>query len=212
MSSTNKTEHYNLPQFIGSDIPTWLGDFNSAMTAIDSGINAAATAASGAATDAATAQKSANDAANDAAAAQKTANDALKAANRCPFPIGYGGFFQNDPNSIYAGTTWEQKKDVFILASGDTYGAGSTGGEAQHMLTEAEMPSHRHSTYGDDDGFDLRTAVVFSADAKGSLQSANKNSYWDVTQNQFHTSSAGGNVAHNNMPPYYAMPFWIRTA
>ena len=119
MSSTNKTSHYNLPQFIGSDIPTWLGDFNSAMTAIDSGINAAATSASGAATDAAAAQKSANDAAAEAAVAQKTANDALKVANRCPFPIGYGGFFQTDPNSIYTGTTWEQKKDVFILASGD---------------------------------------------------------------------------------------------
>ena len=67
MSSTNKTEHYNLPQFIGSDIPTWLGDFNSAMTAIDSGINAAATSASGAATNAAQAL-------TDAAAAQNALN------------------------------------------------------------------------------------------------------------------------------------------
>lgn len=83
MSSTNKTSHYNLPQFIGSDIPTWLGDFNSAMSAIDSGINAAATSASGAATtaeqastDAATAQASANSAINSAAAASQAASDA----------------------------------------------------------------------------------------------------------------------------------------
>ena len=67
MSSTNKTEHYNLPQFIGSDIPTWLGDINSAMTAIDSGINAAATSASGAATTAAQAL-------TDAEAAQNALN------------------------------------------------------------------------------------------------------------------------------------------
>ena len=86
MSSTNKTTHYNLPQFIGSDIPTWLGDFNSAMTAIDSGINAAATSASGAATtasqastDAAAAASSATSAYNAAAAAQKSANDAMEA-------------------------------------------------------------------------------------------------------------------------------------
>lgn len=86
MSSTNKTSHYNLPQFIGSDIPTWLGDFNSAMTAIDSGINAAATSASGAATtaeqastDAAAAQASANSAINSAAAASKAAGDAAAA-------------------------------------------------------------------------------------------------------------------------------------
>ena len=86
MSSTNKTSHYNLPQFIGSDIPTWLGDFNSAMTAIDSGINAAATSASGAATkaeqastDAAAAASSATSAYNAAAAAQQSADDAAAA-------------------------------------------------------------------------------------------------------------------------------------
>lgn len=86
MSSTNKTSHYNLPLFIDSDIPTWLGDFNSAMTAIDSGINAAATSASGAATtaeqastDAASAASSATSAYNAAAAAQKSADNAAAA-------------------------------------------------------------------------------------------------------------------------------------
>ena len=86
MSSTNKTTHYNLPQFIGSDIPTWLGDFNSAMTAIDSGINAAATSASGAATtaaqastDAAAAASSATAAYNAAASAQQSADNAAAA-------------------------------------------------------------------------------------------------------------------------------------
>ena len=214
MSSTNKTEHYSLPQFIGSDIPTWLGDFNSAMTAIDSGINAAATSASGAATDAATAQKSANDAANDAAAAQKSANDALKAANRCPFPIGYGGFFKTDPNSIYAGTTWEQKKDVFILASGNTYGAGSTGGEAQHKLTENELPhiEGKLAFHGQENGTDIYNAT-------GHFNGVTVNKYRDISTVLSGTTSLrdiqfafGGNQPHNNMPPYYAMPFWVRTA
>lgn len=36
MASTNKTTNYDLPQFIGSDKPTWLGDFNEAMSTIDS--------------------------------------------------------------------------------------------------------------------------------------------------------------------------------
>ena len=35
MSSTNHTANYNLPQFVGTDKPTWLGDVNSAMFAID---------------------------------------------------------------------------------------------------------------------------------------------------------------------------------
>ena len=212
MSSTNKTEHYNLPQFIGSDIPTWLGDFNSAMTAIDNGINAAATSASGAATDAATAQKSANDAASDAAAAQKSANDALRAANRCPFPIGYGGFFQTDPNSIYADTTWEQKKDVFILASGNTYGAGSTGGEAQHTLTVDEMPSHRHSSNSFADGYPTSTANSSNYCTWVNYGIHDSNSPDTAESGPIRTSQVGGSKPHNNMPPYYSMPFWIRTA
>ena len=30
MAHTNQTEHYNLPQFIGSDIPSWLVEVNQA--------------------------------------------------------------------------------------------------------------------------------------------------------------------------------------
>lgn len=35
MASTNKTENYDLSQFVGTDRPTWLGDYNSDMTKID---------------------------------------------------------------------------------------------------------------------------------------------------------------------------------
>lgn len=37
-ASTNKTANYELPQFVGTDKPTWLGDFNTAMSTIDSGM------------------------------------------------------------------------------------------------------------------------------------------------------------------------------
>lgn len=55
MSSTNKTTNYELSQFIGTDKPAWLGDYNSDMSKIDAQmkVNAdAATAASGSATSA----------------------------------------------------------------------------------------------------------------------------------------------------------------
>lgn len=39
MSSTNKTPNYGLPQYIGTDKPTFLGDFNDAMDIIDKGMN-----------------------------------------------------------------------------------------------------------------------------------------------------------------------------
>lgn len=39
MSSTNKTNYYKLSQYIGTDKPTYLGDYNSDMSKIDSGIH-----------------------------------------------------------------------------------------------------------------------------------------------------------------------------
>lgn len=35
MTATNHTRNYNLSQFVGTDRPTWLGDYNSDMTKID---------------------------------------------------------------------------------------------------------------------------------------------------------------------------------
>lgn len=131
--------------------------------------------------------------------------------NSCPFPVGYGGFFQTDPNSIYSGTTWEQKKGVFILAAGETYPAGSTGGEAQHALTEAELPKlsgEINHVMRWDNSPTWRSGII-SAENKGVRfpSSADENNYnWTVK------IAFGGGQPHNNMPPYFAMPFWIRTA
>lgn len=41
MSSTNKTTYYGLSQYIGTDKPTYLGDYNSDMSKIDAGIHGA---------------------------------------------------------------------------------------------------------------------------------------------------------------------------
>ena len=40
MSHTNQTAHYNLPQFLGTDVPGWLTDVNAAMLALDNAIYA----------------------------------------------------------------------------------------------------------------------------------------------------------------------------
>ena len=40
MSHTNKTPNYDLPQFIGTDKASWLGDLNPAFLAIDAGMQA----------------------------------------------------------------------------------------------------------------------------------------------------------------------------
>lgn len=48
MSSTNKTTNYELSQFIGTDKPAWLSDYNGDMGKIDAGIYSAQTTATGA--------------------------------------------------------------------------------------------------------------------------------------------------------------------
>lgn len=48
MSSTNKTTNYELSQFIGSDKPAWLVDYNQDMTKIDTRMKANADLATGA--------------------------------------------------------------------------------------------------------------------------------------------------------------------
>lgn len=81
MGHTNSTTNLALPQFIGTDKPTWLGDINGAFAAIDAyaGTNNAAVAA--AASDASSAVSQASSAVNTANTANTTAGNASTAAN-----------------------------------------------------------------------------------------------------------------------------------
>ena len=80
MSSTNKTSGLQLSQFIATDKPSWLGDYNSDMSKIDVGytaIKAEAEGASGSATDA---KNIANEAKVSATNAKASATDAKASA------------------------------------------------------------------------------------------------------------------------------------
>lgn len=55
MSATNHTTNYNLPQFIGTDKPTWLTDVNGALNTIDTQMKLNADSATSASTSATTA-------------------------------------------------------------------------------------------------------------------------------------------------------------
>lgn len=103
MGATNKTTNYELPQWIGTDKPTFLGDMNDAFLKIDTGMaenkdsatsaesiagasNAKATEAYSMAqtaqTTASTAQNTASQAQETASTAQSTAQQALEKANQ----------------------------------------------------------------------------------------------------------------------------------
>ena len=64
-ASTNKTTNYELPQFIGTDKPSWLGDINSAMSTIDEGMHDNATAIDGIESTVQTASATATQASQD---------------------------------------------------------------------------------------------------------------------------------------------------
>lgn len=121
------------------------------------------------------------------------------------YPIGsiYISTSETSPAAIFGGT-WEQIKDRFMLACGDTYTAGSTGGEAQHTLTEAELLKHIHAVYitSNDKQREYKNALI-----GGSYQWTNYYTYTLAT-----IASSGQSIPHNNMPPFLAVYMWKRVS
>lgn len=123
----------------------------------------------------------------------------LAAAGRMPVGAIFLSVTEESPAASYGGT-WERIKDRFLLAAGDTYTAGATGGAATHTLTTAEMPNHYHSLGGE---------VVKWVNGYGNLAGAVSGSYGQGISG---TQYAGGGGAHNNMPPYLVVYVWKRVA
>lgn len=119
------------------------------------------------------------------------------AAIRC-YPVGslYLSVSNTSPQTLFGGK-WEQLKDRFLLAAGDTYLPGSIGGEAEVRLTEDQIPVHTHavsySEYWVDNGSEDAVMKPVGPSSKT-------------------TTSAGKGQAHNNMPPYLAVYVWKRIA
>lgn len=66
------------------------------------------------------------------------------------------------PAQIFGGT-WERIEGSFLWAANSAYPAGQTGGEATHLLTANEMPTHAHSISLDEAGSHTHTAASGSA-------------------------------------------------
>lgn len=127
------------------------------------------------------------------------------------YPIGsiYMSTSEVSPEILFGGT-WEQIEDTFLLASGSSYAAGSTGGEAVHTLTVDEMPKHLHyynsyqlgypSTHSNDENY------------KTPVTNIGRSHEEDTNTPETHSNYTGGSQPHNNMPPYLAVYVWQRTA
>jgi microcystin-dependent protein len=87
--------------------------------------------------------------------------------------------------------------DLFLAVAGDgTYSLGDTGGENEHTLTVSEMPAHTH-TY-------LPPVVDIDLEAPGVPDIAAARLGPPTT-----TGSTGGDSAHENRPPFYALVMGI---
>lgn len=136
------------------------------------------------------------------------------------YPVGSIYMSVNSVNpSILFGGTWEQIKDTFLLACGDVYSNGTTGGEATHILTTDEMPSHTHiqnehghTWAGEKEMWGAsgsKNVLVDSTD--GSHASVVEVANGGVCKTTATNQNTGGGLAHNNMPPYLAIYVWKRT-
>ena len=130
------------------------------------------------------------------------------------YPIGsiYRSVKSTDPSELFGGT-WQMLKDVFLMAAGDKYAAGSTGGEAQHKLTVDEMPNHVHPYAADwtggggssnTNGEPWALVMTTSGDGVGEW------AFGSDTKDRF--GYIGGSQPHNNLPPYLAVYTWVRVA
>ena len=123
------------------------------------------------------------------------------------YPVGslYMSVNATEPSVLFGGA-WERLKDRFLLAAGDTYAAGATGGEATHTLAVAEMPLHKHAvpTGGTQAGTPIYDQYLVKGNGFYSPNTENLQ-YAEVTPE-------GGGGPHNNMPPYLTVYMWKRTA
>lgn len=116
-------------------------------------------------------------------------------------PVGsiYQSTDSTDPSTLFGGT-WERIKDRFLLAAGDTFAAGKTGGEASHTLTADEIPEIKMSYQYTGQSTVIGTDAIRLYDVNGQ-----PNQYTGPQ------SSNCGGKAHNNMPPYLVVYMWKRT-
>ena len=107
----------------------------------------------------------------------------------------------------FLGGTWLPIEDKFLLGKGSSYLLGDEGGEARHLLTTAELPSHRHHQTFQDSAM-ISAWTNYSDGTQGAGWKVQGKEY-GTDYRQF-TTNTGNNVAHNNMPPYLVVAMYER--
>ena len=153
-------------------------------------------------------------------------------ALKATFPIGmivmwYGTTVPNGWAICDGSNGTPDLRDKFIVGAGYSYGKGATGGEKEVILSENELPLHSHRLSSSSSGGwfhyimmsvdgglgDDRTewAVGSIHGGKSSLvNTRGANVQVGSSDAMSSTESVGSNLAHNNLPPYYALYFIMK--
>lgn len=143
------------------------------------------------------------------------------------YPVGsiYTSIIDTNPSILFGGM-WERIEGKFLFAADSTYTAGTTGGEIEHTITVDELPTHSHNATTSTNGahsHQIGTDKDVSYSAGGACWSVHNtssgaayvNGYTSSSGNHSHTlttDDVGGNLPHNNMPPFISVYMWVRTS
>nr|WP_317399323.1 hypothetical protein [uncultured Gemmiger sp.] len=106
--------------------------------------------------------------------------------------------------------TWQEITGRFTFAHDASHEVGSTGGEASHVLTQAELPDMtlpvttivRNGSAGIQNDYGASGNRIMTNTDAATLEVTNLASL----------KTGGRNAAHNNMPPYLTVYKWQRIA
>ena len=153
------------------------------------------------------------------------------------YPIGsiYTTFdnFINTPRDVLGFGIWERIENRMLFAIGSNgfsymannaeiirEGTNAVGGEASHVLSVGELPSHSHVCGGG--GVHKHTLDMndLGSDYHGTALEGEKNTGYIKRDAECHGAgwhthaiyNTGSNWAHENMPPYITVKMWQRTA
>lgn len=140
-------------------------------------------------------------------------------------PVGslYWSSVSTDPSELFGGT-WERIKDRFILAAGDDYAAGATGGEASHAITKAELPAVSPQIAVATAGYLPKGATLGAINRAGTTKTIGSGTFTDRQVGTAYSEGTpeyeeattiaplGDGEAMPIMPPYETYYCWRRTA
>ncbi|MDR3366694.1 MAG: hypothetical protein LBO71_06985, partial [Prevotellaceae bacterium] len=143
-------------------------------------------------------------------AVETTNSDLYKAIRRAAVPVGTIVMWNGELSTIPCG--WDEVKNMrsrFPVGAGDGdgegaalsgYGVKGKGGEEKHQLSISEMPSHSHEIN------------QYAAHVPGGEKWLIDIVYKEGVYGTGSVASTGGNQAHENRPPYYAIYFIKKTS